>query len=69
MMKRILLILLVLATLAFVACDDDPLEGIFDFWTDETVAPSDSHFDLYDDTNKTPETTKPVSIELPPLPG
>lgn len=69
MMKRVLLILLVLATLTFVACDDDPLEGIFDFWDDETVAPSDSHFDLYDTPPETKETTPPPTIELPPLPG
>lgn len=69
MMKRILLILLVLATLAFVACDDDPLAGIFDIWDSETVAPSDSEFDLYDSVPESTETTPPPSIELPPLPG
>ena len=69
MIKRILLILLVLATLTFVACEDDPLEGIFDIWEDETLAPSDSHFDLYDNLPETKETTPPPSIELPPLPG
>ena len=69
MMKRVLLILLILATLAFAACEDDPLEGIFDIWEDETVEPSGS-FDLYDSVPEPPATTEPPpTIELPPLPG
>lgn len=71
MVKRILLILLVLATLSLVACDDDPLAGIFDVWDSETLPPSDSKFDLYDTQPEETggSTTTTPTIELPPLPG
>ena len=68
-MKRILVILLIAATLTFVACDEDPLGDIFDIWDNETLPPSDTEFDLYDTIPPTEETTEPPTIELPLLPG
>lgn len=68
MMKRLLLMVLVLLTLTFAACDEDPLGGLFEIWDDEKV-PTTGTFDLYDTMPEDPETTEPPSIELPPLPG